>query len=126
MTLENFNRFLETYSVYIVIAIVCLIVVILITFLLLKAKSSKGQTNSINEITHYKLTDEVLKIIGGEDNFENITIKGSRVEVLVKTTQDINIEELNEKNLKVVLMSNKITFLINNVDRDKQYKILFK
>ena len=87
---------------------------------LLKKKSLNKQSQ-INNIDN----DEVLISLGGKDNIIEHFVNGSRLSLILKNYDLVNIEKLNELGFpSVIKMSNKIT-LVYEGDLESLAKRIF-
>ena len=123
LTESPFNNFLKQYGVWIAISFALIIVIVLSIFLIasLLKKKSLNKQSQINNIDN----DEVLIALGGKDNIIEHFVNGSRLSLILKNYDVVNIEKLNELGFpSVIKMSNKIT-LVYEGDLESLAKRIF-
>lgn len=105
----TFNEFLREYSLFIALTVFGIIVIFLIFFLLIPRlrKEEEPKSPSVSK-------DEILTLLGGEDNIKTISLRGSRLSVELNDQTLADIENFKKHGVdRVIVMQNKLVLLVS-------------
>ncbi len=109
--------FLEQYAV-IISLVVAGIVLVVFLLLVLFTKQPKTKEASHNE-------NELITALGGKENINEITMRGSRVSVVLADQTKVNNEQLKKHGVsRVIVMQDKLVLLVETAMKEKLQKLL--
>ena len=101
---------------FIIFILGCLIV----KFYLDKVKENKSSSETKVEETNKKkstnsLYDQIIELVGGIENIEESTVRGSRISLVLKNISLVKDEELKTLGVNgVIIMSSKVTLVVGD------------
>lgn len=111
-TFTGYEWYMILIYVVVVLGLVGLITYLCIHFS--KGKIKNREEKKESEV-YVQKTSQVAQIFGGKENIISIEIRGSRVVVNVKTTNEIDPKKLDEEGLKgSIIMGQKVMFPVGS------------
>lgn len=106
----TFSEFLQQYGIYLAFVIFFTIVILIIFFLIIPRTSKKVKEEVEPSVS--KL--EIIDLLGGNDNIKEVTLRGSRLSLVLVDQSLANIEELKKHGVdRAIIMQNKLVLLLN-------------
>ena len=110
---------------YVVIGIILAFIIfilgcLIVKFYLDKVKENKSSSETKVEETNKKkstnsLYDQIIELVGGIENIEESTVRGSRISLVLKNISLVKDEELKTLGVNgVIIMSSKVTLVVGD------------
>ncbi len=113
----TFAEFLEQYAVLISVTLATIILVLVILFLIVPRFTKKDEV----------MVDaaDFFQSLGGKENVKDLTIRGSRVTVVLIDPNNINREQLKKHGVsRVIFMDEKVVLLVEQKVKEMLQKLL--
>ncbi len=109
---QDLNDGLKFWAPYIALGFICLIVIVIGIILLVNNK--KNPAKRAKKISKEEKYEQFLLALGGKENIVSYSIKGSRLSVSLKDNSLFKKDEIKNIGIdNVIIMSNKITFVLS-------------
>ena len=110
---------------YVVVGIILAFIIfilgcLIVKFYLDKVKENKSSSETKVEETNKKkytnsLYDQIIELVGGIENIEESTVRGSRISLVLKNISLVKDEELKTLGVNgVIIMSSKVTLVVGD------------
>ena len=110
---------------YVVVGIILAFIIfilgcLIVKFYLDKVKENKSSSETKVEETNKKkstnsLYDQIIELVGGIENIEESTVRGSRISLVLKNISLVKDEELKKLGVNgVIIMSSKVTLVVGD------------
>ena len=110
---------------YVVVGIILAFIIfilgcLIVKFYLDKVKENKPSSETKVEETNKKkstnsLYDQIIELVGGIENIEESTVRGSRISLVLKNLSLVKDEELKTLGVNgVIIMSSKVTLVVGD------------
>ena len=110
---------------YVVVGIILAFIIfilgcLIVKFYLDKVKENKSSSETKVEETNKKkstnsLYDQIIELVGGIENIEESTVRGSRISLVLKNLSLVKDEELKTLGVNgVIIMSSKVTLVVGD------------
>ena len=110
---------------YVVVGIILAFIIfilgcLIVKFYLDKVKENKSSSETKVEETNKKkstnsLYDQIIELLGGIENIEESTVRGSRISLVLKNISLVKDEELKTLGVNgVIIMSSKVTLVVGD------------
>ncbi|OQC11473.1 MAG: hypothetical protein BWX74_00049 [Tenericutes bacterium ADurb.Bin087] len=106
----TFSDFLRQYGVYLALVVFMAIIILIFFFLVIPRRPKKDEEKTLPSTSR----SEVIALLGGEDNVQEIVLRGSRLSVTLSDPKKANIEALKKHGVdRVIVMQAKLVLLVN-------------
>ena len=110
---------------YVVVGIILAFIIfilgcLIVKFYLDKVKENKSASETKVEETNKRkstnsLYDQIIELVGGIENIEESTVRGSRISLVLKNISLVKDEELKTLGVNgVIIMSSKVTLVVGD------------